>query len=102
MAGETLKSKTLEEAKKELRNIYKQKSSSFTEITQEQYNSYETDERPDSDNHLNEEKLGEEADIIDLAFYKYLPGRQTAYRIILRNKENQEMEDYFIIIPEMA
>ena len=101
MAGEILKSKTLEEAKEELRTIYKRTASSLTESSKEEYDTLTQDEREDSDNHLNEEKLGKEADVIDLAFYKFLANRKTAYKIILKHKNGNQMEDYFIIIPEM-
>lgn len=101
MAGEKLTASTLEEAKKELRSIYKSQSHSFEELTKEEYEAFDTDERDDSDNHLNEEKLGKEADIIDLAYYKYLPEHKTAYRIILKHKDKRNMEDFFIVKTEV-
>ncbi|MBD3360958.1 hypothetical protein GF366_04120 [Candidatus Peregrinibacteria bacterium] len=103
MAEEIITSKTLEGAKEELRGIYKAKSNQFKEITQKAYESYDTDERPDSDNHLNEEKFEKGImDILDLAYYKFLPERKVAYHIILKNKKGEKMEDYFLIIPERA
>lgn len=102
MPDEIITAKTLPKAKQELRNIYKVKSSKFKEITKKEYESYDTDEREDSDNHLNLEKLGKKADVIDLAYYKYLPDRQVAYRIILKSKSGKEMEDYFIVVPDLA
>lgn len=102
MPGEILKSKTLIEAKEELRNIYKDRSNEFKEITKEEYEALEHDERKDSDNHLNLERLGKESDVVDLAYYKYLPNRQIAYRIILKHKNGKEMEDYFTLIPDLS
>ncbi len=102
MAGEILTAKTLAEAKEQLRGIYLAKSTQFKEISREQYEAIEKDEREDSDNHLNIEKLGKEADIIDLAYYKYLKDRQVAYKIILKHKDGEEMEDYFTLIPNLA
>lgn len=102
MSGELITAKTLEAAKEELRNIYKSKSNQFKEISKEQYQSLDKDEREDSDNHLNRQKLNKEVDVIDLAYYKYLPQRQIAYRILLKDKKGKEMEDYFIVIPDLA
>lgn len=102
MADETITAKTLAEAKEELRNIYRDKSSQFKEIDQKDYEAIDKDEREDSDNHNNQEKLGKEADVIDLAFYKYLPNRQVAYHIILKHKDGSQMEDYFTLIPNLA
>lgn len=101
MAGEIIHAKTLEEAKIELRAIYKKDAAEFQEISKEQYESRPENEREDSDNHLNEEKLGIDADIIDLAYYKYLPDRKVLYRIVLKHKNSEQMEDYFMITPEM-
>ncbi len=99
MAGEIITATTLEEGKEELRQIYKQDCIEFKEITKEEYEKLEQDEREDSDNHLNIEKLGRESTIIDLAYYKYLPDRKTAYRIILKHKNGEETEDYFLLTP---
>jgi len=102
MAGEIITAKTLVEAKEQLRNIYIAKSSQFKEITKEEYESLQHDEREDSDNHLNIERLGKTADVIDIANYKYLQNRQVAYKIILKHKNGEEMEDYFTLIPNLA
>lgn len=102
MSGEIITASTLAEAKTELRNIYKSRAIKFREISKEEYESIEKDQREDSDNHLNEEKLGKIADVIDLAYYKYLPDREIAYKIILRHKSCEEMEDYFVITPQLV
>lgn len=99
MPDEIITEKTLPKAKEQLRSIYRAKSTSFEEITKEEYDSYDLDEREDSDNHLNEEKLGKTSDVIDLAHYKFLPDHKTAYRILLKHKDGKTMEDYFIITP---
>jgi hypothetical protein len=103
MSGEIITATTLTTAKEELRNIYKSKSNQFKEISRTQYEEIEGDEREDSDNHLNLERLEKsEAKVIDLAFYKYMENRQIAYKIILRDQNNSELEDYFTIIPDLA
>ncbi len=103
MPGEILTSTTIPEAKQELRDIYKKDANKFEEITKEQYEEYKHDERPDSDNHLNEEKFKNgETQILDLAYYKYLPDRKTVYRVFFQNKKGETAEDYFLITPELA
>ena len=102
MTEEIPVAKTLQEAKEEVRTTYADKSTEFKEISKEEYEAIEKDEREDSNNHTKLEKLGEEADVIDLAYYKYLPERQVAYRIVLRHKTGEEDEDYFILIPNLA
>ncbi len=99
MAGEIITATTLEKGKEELRGIYRLDAIDFKELTKEEYEAIERDEREDSDNHLNIEKLGKEATVIDLAYYKYLPDRNIAYKIILKHKNGTEMEDYFMIRP---
>jgi hypothetical protein len=99
MAGEIITATTLEEGKEELRGIYRLDTIAFKEITKEEYEAIERDEREDSDNHLNIKKLGKEASVIDLAHYKYLPDRKIAYRIILKHKNGTEMKDYFMLTP---
>ncbi len=101
MAGEMITTKTLEEGKKELRAIYQATNHQFEEITKEKYKAFENDEREDSDNHLNLKRLeSKEAEVIDLAYYKYLPDRKIAYRIDLMNQQGEKLEDYFIVVPE--
>ncbi len=103
MPGEVITATTLTDAKEELRNIYKAKSNKFKGITFEEYEDLEYDERSDSDNHLNEEKLkNEKVTVTDFAYYKYLPDRQIAYRIVLKHKDGSEMEDFFITTPDFA
>jgi hypothetical protein len=103
MSGEIITAETLIDAKEELRNIYKAKSNQFKEISKTQYEEIEKSEREDSDNHLNLERLKKgESKVIDLAYYKYLEDRQVAYKIILRESNGDEMEDYFTLIPDLA
>lgn len=103
MPGEIIKSATIPEAKQELRDIYKKDAHKFEEITKEQYEAYLHDERPDSDNHLNEEKFQNgELQVLDLTYYKYLPDRKIAYRVFLQSQKGETGEDYFLITPELA
>ncbi len=100
MAGEIITASTLEEGREQLRNIYKAKAKNFHAITKEEYFKYELSEREDSDNHLNLERLGKESDVVDLAYYKFLPHHKTAYRINLIHVDGvSRLEDYFIIEP---
>lgn len=101
MSGETITSKTLEEAKIELRTIYQKEAQTLNDLTQEEYEKFENDEREDSDNHLNLERLeAKESEVVDLAYYKYLPDRKIAYRITLMNQQGEKLEDYFMVVPE--
>ena len=100
MPQEVIKARTLEEGKKQLHEIYLMKSTDFTEITKEEYESYEQSEREDSDNHLNLERLGKDTDVVDLAYYKFLPNGYTAYHIHLIHKDGKKSaHDYFMIKP---
>ncbi|MBT4917141.1 hypothetical protein HN709_01650 [Candidatus Peregrinibacteria bacterium] len=101
MSGEILTAKTLEEAKVELRKIYQKESHSLSDLSMEEYKAFENDEREDSDNHLNLERLeSKESEVIDLTYYKYLPDRKIAYRVTLIDKQGEKLEDYFMVIPE--
>lgn len=103
MPGEIITSTTIPEAKQELRDIYKKDANKFEELTKEQYEEFKHDERPDSDNHLNEEKFKTgDLQILDLTYYKYLPDRKIAYRVFLQSQKGETGEDHFLIIPEMA
>jgi len=100
MAGEIIQAQTTDEAQKQLEDIYKVKSINFREITRDEYESYEADEREDSDNHLNLERVGKDTLIVDLAYYKYIGKRETAYRIDLINAEYKvKKQMYFVILP---
>ncbi len=102
MTEEMLTSKTLPEAKEEIKIIYLDQSSKFEEITKEEYDKIEKDEREGSHNHTKIEKLGKEADIIALEYYKYLPEREIAFKTVLRHKNGSEREYYFTMVPNLA
>jgi len=103
MPDEIITATTLEEAQKELRDIYRNKNHSLEEIDKETYDKFDHDERPDSDNHLNDERLESgNATVIDHAFYKYLPDRRIAYRIVLKHKNGEVLDDYFLVTPEFS
>jgi len=100
MAGEIIKAETLEEAEKQITLIYKQKSTEFEPITKVDYFKIEKQERPDSDNHLNLERLGKDTKFIDLAYYKYLSDRWEAYRIELIDETQKPQKMlFFKILP---
>ncbi len=100
MAGEIIKALTVGDAEKQILAIYHSQSITLDMITREEYEAYEESEREDSDNHLNIERLGKDTKIVDLAYYKYLPERKTAYRIDLVD-ENQKLEKqlFFVTLP---
>jgi len=89
MAGEYLKADLISDYWDKLKQIYVQKSTDFSEITKEEYEALTNSEREDSDNHTNEERLGQDTNVVDIAFYKYLPDRQVYYRVHIINVEGQ-------------
>ena len=100
MPGEIIKANTFEEAKTQLTDIYRKKSTDYQDISKEEYEKYEISEREDSDNHINEERHGQDTQIIDLAWYKYLPDRWTAYKIVLKHTNGETQEYYFKMKPD--
>ncbi len=102
MAGETLKSKTLPEAKEELRLSFGDKSISFKPIEKDEYEEIDKDEREDSDNHTKSSMLEEGADVVCFLYYKYLPERQVAYKAVLKHKSGETLEDYFVVTPSLS
>lgn len=100
MAGEIIQAQTTEEAEKQLAEIYKAKSINFREITHDEYEAYKDSEHEDSDNHINLDRVGKDSRIVDLAYYKYIGNRETAYRIDLINPEHKvKKQMYFVILP---
>ncbi|MCD6109578.1 hypothetical protein J7J83_02370 [bacterium] len=100
MAGEIIQAETTKDAEDQLLAIYRKKSINLDMITREQYESYDFSEHEDSDNHLNIERLGKDTRIVDLAYYKFLPERKTAYKIDLID-ENQKLKKqfFFVMLP---
>lgn len=100
MAGEIIQAQTTDDAEKQLLAIYQAKSTDLRMITKEEYESYEQSEREDSDNHLNIERLGKDTLIADLAYYKFLPERETAYRVDLIDEQQKvKRQLYFVTLP---
>jgi len=100
MAGEIIHANTLEEAEQQIISIYKQKSKEFQTISKPDYYKIEKQERADSDNHLNIERLGKDTKFVDLAYYKYLPERWEAYRIELVDELSKVQKNlFFKILP---
>lgn len=97
MAGEYVQAKDIKEYWKHLKAYYQTASSFYEEIDQQQYESFERSEREDSDNHLNFERLGEDTEAVDIAFYKYLPEGKVAYRIHIVDIAGKQENHYFII-----
>jgi hypothetical protein len=95
MAGEIIKAKTITEAIEQLEEIYKQQFAHFRYISAEEYNSHLLSEREDSDNHLNLERLGKDTEVIDLAYYKYLPDQKIAYRVEFIHTDGISREEIY-------
>jgi PHD/YefM family antitoxin component YafN of YafNO toxin-antitoxin module len=102
MAGEIIQANNVEEAVDQLMTIYEQKSIKMRDITRDEYESINKSEREDSDNHLNLDRLGKDTIIVDLAYYKFLENRETAYRIDLID-ENKKVKKqlFFVILPKI-
>jgi len=100
MAGEIIQAQTTDDAEKQIIAIYEAKSIEMNLIDRETYDAVDKSEREDSDNHLNIERLGKDTKIVDLAYYKFLENRKTAYRIDLIDV-NQKVKKqlFFIILP---
>ncbi len=95
MAGEIIKANNVEEAEQQLMAIYNAKSIWVKPITREEYESYDKSEREDSDNHLNLDRLGKDTLIADLAYYKFLKNRETAFRIDLVDQTQKVKKQLF-------
>ena len=97
MAGEYINATNMDEYWSELKNIYMTRSSEWKNLSKEQYEAIEHSEREDSDNHLNEERLGKDTQVIDICHYKFLPDREVAYYIQLIHKDSTKKDLYFQI-----
>lgn len=97
MAGEYVQAKNIKDYWKQLKAYYQASSPHYEEIDQETYDRFERSEREDSDNHLNFERLGEDSEAIDVAFYKYLPDSKIAYRIHIVDITGKQENKYFIV-----
>ena len=97
MSGEYINANSIEDYWRQLKNIYAKRSTDWKDLTSEAYDALEYSEREDSDNHLNEERLGKETDVIDICHYKLLPKRLAAYKIELKHKDGTTDERYFQI-----
>ncbi|MFC1750651.1 hypothetical protein ACFL2V_17800 [Pseudomonadota bacterium] len=97
MSGEYINSDSIKDYWEQLKLIYQQRSSDWKDLTKEEYEAIELSEREDSDNHLNEERLGKETQVIDICHYKFLPDRVAAYRIEVIKKDGKQEEFFFQI-----
>lgn len=100
MAGEIIQAQNVESAERQIKAIYEKKSISMRDITREEYEAYDKSEREDSDNHLNIERLGKDTKIVDLAYYKFLPEQETAYRIdLIDEMQKVKKQLFFVVVP---
>lgn len=97
MSGEYIQAATIDEYWDSLKAIYKQRSAEWEDLTAEQYDEIERSEREDSDNHLNEARLGKDTNVIDICHYKYLPDRYAAYHIRIVHKDGTDRDHFFKI-----
>ncbi|MGL5831366.1 MAG: hypothetical protein ACRCZE_04430 [Candidatus Altimarinota bacterium] len=97
MAGEYIQADTIQEYWKNLKAFFQAQSPFFQEITKIEYDQIDRSEREDSDNHLNQDRLGEDTKTSDATFYKYLPEGKTAYRVHIVDVDGKQEIHYFII-----
>lgn len=97
MAGEYIKSNTIDEYWNQLKAIYVSRCSEWKDLSAEDYMKIERSEREDSDNHLNEDRLGKDTEVIDICKYKFLPDRKIAYYVKLIHKDGTTKDVYFQI-----
>ena len=97
MSGEYIKAETIDEYWDKLKAIYNQRSEEWKDLTAEEYGNIENSERNDSDNHLNEERLGKDTDVIDICRYKFMPDRYAAYHVRIIHKDGSDKDHYFKI-----
>ena len=97
MSGEYIQAETIEEYWDKLKAIYNQRTTEWADLTAEEYEDLEHSEREDSDNHLNEQRLGKDTNVIDICHYKFLPERYAAYHIRIIHKDGQDKDHYFKI-----
>ncbi len=97
MAGEYINADSIKEYWKELKNIYTDRSSDWENLSKKQYEAIERSERDDSDNHLNEERLGKDTQVIDICKYKFLPDRKVAYHVHIIHNDGSTKDFYFQI-----
>jgi hypothetical protein len=97
MAGEYIQADTIKEYWKNLKAYFQAQSPFFQEISKEEYDQIDRSEREDSDNHLNQDRLGEDTKVSDASFYKYLTDGKTAYRTHLVDVDGQQEIHYFLI-----
>ncbi|MBD3269949.1 hypothetical protein GF376_00310 [Candidatus Peregrinibacteria bacterium] len=97
MAGEYFVADTNKEYWLKLKAFYEASSPNFQEISKEEYENLNRSEREDSDNHINQDRLGEDTKAVDVTFYKYLPEQKTAFRSHIVDIDGNEEEHYFII-----
>lgn len=91
-------------AQKILRDIFDRKSTTvLAVISKQEYDAQEGGEREDSDNYLQEKRLGTESDIVPIIYRKYSRGeaRNEYYRIVYKHKNGETREDYLMIVPDL-
>lgn len=100
----TFTADNLEQARDKLREMYDLKSSTpLKVINKEEYDAQSGGERENSENHLQEGRLGTETQVTPQIFHKYSIGaaRNEYYRVVLQHISGNSMEDYFMVVPDL-
>ncbi len=97
MAGEYIIADDIKSYWQKLKAFHQAQSPEFYEISKEDYDDLNRSEREDSDNHINQERLGEETSVSDATFYKYLPHQKIAYRTHIVDKDGNQEDHYYIV-----
>lgn len=93
-----------ETAQNKVRDIFDRKSrTAIAIITKEDYDQQPGGEREDSDNYLQQNRLGKESDVVPIIYRKYSIGgaRNEYYRVVLTHINGETREDYFMIVPDL-
>ncbi len=93
-----------DEAQTILRDVFDRKSSTpLAVITQKEYEAEEGGEREDSDNYMQEERLGKESDIVPIINRKYSRGeaRNEYYHVVYKHTNGETRNDYLMIVPDL-
>lgn len=97
-------SSDFDSAQATIRDIFDLKSTTpLAVITKADYEAQEGGEREDSDNYLQEKRLGAESDIVPIIYRKYSRGeaRNEYYRVVLKHVNGEIREDYLMIVPDL-
>lgn len=100
MTEDLVQANNVDEAEKQVMKHYEAKSIRIDPMTREEYEALDKSEHEESDNHLNLERLGKDTLIADIAYYKFMENRETAFRIdLIDEKQKVKKQLYFKTLP---